>query len=153
MLKTGPDSKSSKPAKRSTVIPTPQGLASFLTKEVKEFFQRLKKAFCEEPVLQHFDVSKPIRLETDASGKAIGGVLCQQDAYINWHLVAYYSSKMLPAELSYETHNNELLAIVEAFKTWRYYLEGAAHTILIFTDHNNLKKFRETTRLSDRQIR
>ena len=153
MLKTGPGSRSSKPTKRGTPIPSQPNTVSFLTPEAKKSFQKLKKAFCKEPVLQHFDVSKPIRLETDASGKAIGGVLCQQDTDMNWHPVAYYSRKMLPAERNYETHDAELLAIVEGFKTWRHYLEGAAHTILVLTDHNNLKKFMETTRLSGRQIR
>ncbi len=102
--------------------------------------------------MQHFDGSKLIRLETDASGKAIGGVLCQRDDDMNWHHVAYYSREMLPAEQNYETNDAELLVIVKVFKTWRQYLDGAAHTILVLTDHNNLKKFIETTRLSSRQI-
>ena len=75
MLKTGPGSKASKPAKRRIIITPQPGSTSFLTPNAKESFQKLKQAFCEEPVLQHFDVSKPIRVETDASGKAIGGVL------------------------------------------------------------------------------
>ena len=103
--------------------------------------------------MQYFDVSKPIRVKIDASGKAIGGVLCQQDTDNNWHPVAYYSRKMAPVERNYETHDAKLLAIVEGFRTWRHYFEGAAHTILVLTDHNNLKKFMETTRLSGRQIR
>ena len=32
---------------------------------------------------------------------------------------------MQSAEGNYETHDAELLAIVEGFKTWRHYLEGA----------------------------
>ena len=72
---------------------------------------------------------------------------------MNWHSVAYYSLKMLPAERHYETHDAEILAIVETFKTWHHYLEGAAYTIFVLTDHKNLKKFIETTRLSGRQIR
>ena len=59
---------------------------------------------------------------------------------------------MASAERNYETHDAELLAIVEGFKTWRHYLEGVAHTILVLTDHNSLKKFTETTCLSGRQI-
>ena len=31
---------------------------------------------------------------------------------------------MIPAKTKYETHNNELLAIVEAFKTKRHFLKG-----------------------------
>lgn len=129
------------PQKGGTTTPFQTSFESFLTLEAKESFQKLKQVFCEEPILQYFDVSKPIRLETDASGKAIGGVFCQQDTDMNWHPVAYYSRKMLPAEPNYETHDAVLLAIVDGFKTWRYYLEGAAHTILVLTDHKNLKKF------------
>lgn len=60
---------------------------------------------------------------------------------------------MLPAEQNYKTYNTELLAIVEGFKTWHHYLEGATYIILVFTDYNNLKKFIETTCFSNRQIR
>ncbi len=46
---------------------------------------------------------------------------------------------MLPAERNYETHDAELLAIVEAFKIWRHYFEGAAYTLFVLTDDNILK--------------
>ena len=45
---------------------------------------------------------------------------------------------MIPAETQYKTYDGELLAIVEAFKTWRHYLEGYKHKVLVLTDHNNL---------------
>ena len=60
---------------------------------------------------------------------------------------------MIPAETQYKTHNSELLAIVEAFKTWRYYLEGCKHKIFIFTDYNNFCRFMDTKSLSFRQVR
>lgn len=123
-----------------------------MTLKTKESFQKLKKAFCKEPVLQSFDMSKPIRLKTNSSDKAIEGVLYQQNIEMTWHSVAYYSHNILPVELNYKTHDAELLAIVEGFKIWRHYLEGTAHTILVLTDHNNLKKFIKTTFLSSRQI-
>jgi hypothetical protein len=81
------------------------------------------------PVLQHFDPEKPIRIETDASGFAIAGILTQPgnpmatdrrtDAH--WHPVAFWSRKMIPAERNYDTHDQELLAIVKSFKQWRHY--------------------------------
>ena len=71
---------------------------------------------------------------------------------MNWHSVVYYLQKMLLLEQYYEIHNAELLAIVESFKIWRHYLEGATHTILVLTNHNNLKKLMETTSLSVCQI-
>ena len=60
---------------------------------------------------------------------------------------------MFPAETRYKTHDGELLAIIEAFKTWRHYLEGCKHEVLVFTDHNNLCCFMDTKRLSSRQVR
>ncbi len=60
---------------------------------------------------------------------------------------------MIPAETRYKTHDGELLAIVEAFKTWRHYLEGCKHEVLVLTDHNNLQRFMDTKSLSSRQVR
>ena len=114
----------------------------------------MRQAFLKAPILHHFDPERHIRIETDASGYAIGGVLSQltSDNSGQWHPVAFFSRKMIPAETRYETHNGELLAIVEAFKTWRHYLEGSQHEILIVTNHNNLRRFMETKSLSFRQV-
>ena len=57
---------------------------------------------------------------------------------------------MIPAETRYETHDDELLTIVEAFKTWQYYLGGCKHEVLVLTDHNNLCQFMDTKSLSSR---
>ena len=60
---------------------------------------------------------------------------------------------MIPVETWYETHNNELLAIIKTFKTWRHYLEGCKHDVLVFTDHNNHRRFMDTKSLGSRQVR
>ena len=60
---------------------------------------------------------------------------------------------MFPAKTWYETHNDELLDIFEAFKTWRHYLEGCKHKVLVLTNHNNLCQFMDTKNLSSKQIR
>ena len=60
---------------------------------------------------------------------------------------------MIPAETQYKTHNAELLAIVKAFKTWRHYLEGYKHEILVLTDYNNLRRFMDMKSWSSRQVR
>ena len=59
---------------------------------------------------------------------------------------------MIPIETRYKTHNGELLTIVEAFKTWRYYLEGYKHEVLVLTDYNNLRCFMDTKSLSSQQV-
>ena len=125
--------------------------SGFLTPEARIAFTRLRQAFTEAPILQHFDPERHIRIETDASGYAIGGVLSQLTLQTGqWNPVAFFSRKMIPAETRYETHDGELLAIVEAFKTWRHYLEDCKHKVLILTDYNTLCQFMNTRRLSSR---
>ena len=59
---------------------------------------------------------------------------------------------MIFAETCYETYNNEFLIIIKAFKTWKHYLESCKHEVLVFTDHNNLRRFMDTKSLSSRQV-
>jgi hypothetical protein len=70
-----------------------------------------------------------------------------------WHLVAFFSKKLDPAELNYQTHDQELLAIVKSFEKWRHYFEGSQYPIEVLMDHNNLRYFMETTALTRRQAR
>ena len=119
---------------------------------------QIKAAFMAAPLLRHFDPSLPIVVETDASGFAIGSVLSQpfptQEATKQHrHPVAFWSRKLNSAEANYETHDAELLAIVQAFKQWRHYLEGSAHPVTVLTDHNNLQYFMTTKELNGRQAR
>ena len=133
--------------------PKAPGNSNFLTPKAKLAFSRLRQAFTEAPILHHFDPERYIRIETDASGYAIGGILSQLTPDSGqWHPVAFFSRKMIPAETRYETHDQELLAIVEAFKTWRHYLEGCKFEVLILTNHNNLCQFMDTKSLSFRQV-
>ena len=60
---------------------------------------------------------------------------------------------MIPAKTRYKTHDGELLAIVKAFKTWRHYLEGCKHEVLVLTDYNTLRRFIDIKNLSSRQVR
>ena len=66
--------------------------------------------------------------------------------------MAFCCQKIILAETRYETHDSELLAIVGAFKTWKHYLVGSQHKVLVFTDHNNFRWFMNMKSLSSRQI-
>ena len=46
-----------------------------------------------------------------------------------------------------------MLAIVESFKHWRYYLEGSRLPVIVLTDHSNLRYFITTKELNRRQAR
>jgi len=65
------------------------------------------------------------RVEVDASGHAIGGVLSQKQED-KWKPVAFLLRTMLSAERNYEIYDKELLAIVEALDKWRQYLLDVA---------------------------
>jgi hypothetical protein len=125
-------------------------------KQADDAFKVLKKAFTSAPVLRHFDARFPIKIETDASGFAAGCILSQlfgKDVDARWHPVAFYSRKFIPAEVNYDVHDQELLAIVLAFRQWRHYLAYTQSTIVVKTDHNNLKYFMTKRKLNGRQAR
>ncbi|KAF8761999.1 hypothetical protein RHS01_00048, partial [Rhizoctonia solani] len=107
--------------------------------EQKAAFDAIKAEICKEPVLAHPDESKPYTLETDASGAAMGAVLSQRKEDGCLHPVAFMSASFSPAELNYDMHDKELLAIICAFEHWRIFLEGTEQPITVFTDHKNLE--------------
>ena len=41
------------------------------------------------------------------------------------------------AQIQYKTYNIKLMAIVEAFKTWFYYLKYWKYKFFVITNHNN----------------
>jgi hypothetical protein len=117
-------------------------------------FALLKTAFSSAPILRHFDPSLPIILECDASDYAIAGIISQYDpSSSKLHPVAFYAQSMISAEINYDIYDKELLAIVDAFKIWRAYLEGSPFQIQIYSDHNNLQFFTTTKTLNRRQAR
>ena len=65
----------------------------YLTFKARLAFTQLKKAFTKASILQHFDSEYHIRIKTDVSDYAIGGVLSQLtlENLGQWHLVVFYS--------------------------------------------------------------
>ena len=116
-------------------------------------FQKLKDVFVSAPVLMHWQLDLPIVVETDASDYALAGILSIITSDAEIHSVAFLSRTFSATELNYDVHNKELLAIFEAFKSWRQYLEGSATPIDVVTDHKNLEYFATTKRLTRRQAR
>jgi len=121
--------------------------------EAEAVFQELKWRFMSAPVLAHFDLSRPVIIETDASDFAIGAVLLQRNNENRLHLVAFHSRKFQPVEINHEIYDKELLAIVDAFKHWCRYCEGAEHQVQVYSDHQNLEYFTTTKVLNRRQAR
>ena len=129
--------------------------SNFLTLGAKLAFTKLRQAFFKAPNLYYFNLECHFRIEMDVSSYAIGGVLSQltSDDSGQWHPMAFFFHKMISGETRYETYDGELLAIIEAFMTWKHYLEGFQHKVFVLTDHNNLRQFMDTKSLSSRQDR
>ena len=123
------------------------------TPEAEKAFIELKNRFTYAPILAHFDPQRPVIVETDASDFALGAVLSQRNDENRLHPVAFHSRKFTPAEMNYEIHDKELLAIVDSFKLWRRYPEGATYQVQVFSDHQNLEYFTTTKVLNRRQAR
>lgn len=120
--------------------------------EAQTAFDKLKNLFTSAPILRHPDPTLPYVLEVDASEVATGAILSQrQGPKALLHPVAFFSRKMSPPERNYDVGDRELLAIKSALEEWRYLLEGAAHPIMIFTDHKNLEYLRTAKFLRPRQ--
>ena len=98
--------------------------------EVRSAFQVLKEQFTQAPVLATYDPDLKIVMETNASDFALGACLSQKhDGKLQ--PIAYHSQTFSPAELNYNIHDKELLAIVATCKQWRHYLKGAKRVIQI----------------------
>lgn len=91
-------------------------------------------------------------METDASVFAIASVLTQRHEGIHL-LVVFFSPKLNTAEMNYEVYDMEMLARVESFGEWPYYLEGAKFPTMVFSDHKNLEFFATTKKVNRWQSR
>ena len=116
-------------------------------------FDTLKEAFGKPSILHHWEPNRQITVETDASDYAIASILSITSEDGEIYPVAFRSRSLTPPELNYDVHDKELLAIYDAFKHWRHYLEGSPIPIDVVTDHKNLEYFSTTKVLTRRQVR
>jgi len=122
----------------------------------QDAFDALKVAVSSAPCLSHPRFDLPFVLETDASKFAVGAVLSQPtsiDSMNDLCPVGFYSRKLSPAEVNYDVHDKELLAIICAFDHWSHFFLGAPHILQVYTDHRNLVYFRNRQILSSRLLR
>ncbi|KAK2184104.1 hypothetical protein NP493_283g06029 [Ridgeia piscesae] len=83
----------------------------------QQAFDRMKKALTSTPVLQYYDVKKPVCIQCDASDGGLGAGLLQDG------LPVVYASRALTAtERNYAQIKKELLAIVFACEKFDQYV-------------------------------
>jgi hypothetical protein len=129
-----------------------KGVTFEWNKAQQENFELIKQEFVKDTILLIWRGDRPCFVETDASNFAICCLLMQEDNEGNRRPVYYHSRKLTPAELNYDIHDKELLAVVEAFRKWKVNLTGP-HETQVFSDHRNLAHFMTKTDLSPRQTR
>ena len=81
------------------------------------------------------------------SGYTVGAILLQRGEDGKWHPVSYYSATLNAAECNYNIYNLELLAVVKALEHNWSVLAGAKHTIKVWSDHLNLKHWRDPRKI------
>ena len=114
------------------------------TQEIRSTFELLKKVFTSALILTHWIPNQPLVVETDASDYALAAILSMYNPDGELHPIAFHSQTFSGAELNYDVHDKELLAIYKAFQCWRHYLAGPASLVNVVTDHKNLKHFTMT---------
>jgi len=117
----------------------------------QDTFNSLKKEFTTASIFTHWISNAQLIVETDAVDYTLAAILSIVNEGNKVHPVAFYSRTFTAAELNYDTHDKKLLAIFEAFKIWRHYLEGPVYPIDIITDHKNLEYCSTTKVLTWRQ--
>ncbi|KAI0993404.1 hypothetical protein K3495_g14780 [Podosphaera aphanis] len=114
---------------------TRRGVEFRFTDECQAAFHDLKRKLINAPVLAHYNPEAESRLETDASDGVIAAVFSQFSPDNQWHPVAFFSKTMAPAELNYQIHDKEMLAIIKSLLHWRAELQRSPKKIEILSDH------------------
>jgi hypothetical protein len=105
---------------------------STCTLELLKAFEKCQASLSRTTLLVHPDPPAPLSLVTDASTTAMVSVM-QQCIKNTWQPLAFFSTKLNPAQQKYSTYERELLAIYEAVKHFRHMLE--ARQFIFFTGH------------------
>ena len=79
-------------------------------------FKEIKNKFTKELILKIYRLELLIRVKIDLLDFILGAYIVQKHKDKIWHLVIYYSRKLIPLKLNYNIYNKELLAIVTALK-------------------------------------
>jgi len=123
------------------------------TQECKNALQELKRRVTTAPALVQPDPSKQFELEVDASQIATGAILYQQgppgmrpdgtEKPGARHPVGFHSQKFSTTEQNYPIYDREFLAIMRGLRNWDYLLKGTTIPVLVYTDHANLRYYRD----------
>uniref|UniRef100_A0A1A8I1B8 Gypsy retrotransposon integrase-like protein 1 n=1 Tax=Nothobranchius kuhntae TaxID=321403 RepID=A0A1A8I1B8_NOTKU len=107
------------------------------TPDCHQAFLSLRNLLCCAPILAAPDLSRPFKIEVDASDAGAGAVLLQQDANGLDHPVSYFSRKFNQSQRNYSTIEKETLALIWSLQHFHVYV-CSQFTTVVFSDHNPL---------------
>lgn len=102
----------------------------------KRAFEEIKNCIQKAPILAHYDYSKNIVVQADASSYGLGAALMQERETTNREVVAYASRTLTPCEKRYSQIEKEALALAFATERFKDYITGV--DITLETDHKPL---------------
>ena len=108
------------------------------THECQHAYKNVKTLLSHDPVLSAPDLSRPFKLEVDASGVGAGAVLLQEDVCGVDHPVCYFSRKFNKHQIRYSTIEKETLALLLALQHFEVYVGSSPLPVVVYTDHNPL---------------
>ena len=111
-------------------------------------FQALINAVCTAPILCQLRFEDPFVIDCDASAYTIGTVLQQEGEKGKLHPIAFLSRTLHATQQNWNIYDKELFMVIHTLETWRPYLVGNVHKLLIHTDHNNLTYFKAAQKLN-----
>ncbi|CAI7758786.1 unnamed protein product, partial [Closterium sp. NIES-54] len=116
----------------------------------QQAFEQLKTSLTSPPALAVPNPELPYFIWCDASGVALGAILCQEQE-AGLQPIAFESRKLTAAERTCPIHEREALAVVHALKKWRCYVE--MQPVTVFTDHRTLEYLKTQSQITPRQAR
>ena len=120
---------------RGLVLPVSQKFIRFDDRH--QAFETLKRLLTSSAVMAPPQTDKPYKLYTDASDKAIGSILVQNDTAGVERVITYMSQSLSGTQRRWSTLEKEAYAIVVSLQKLRCYLWGSDFTV--YTDHKPLK--------------
>jgi len=112
------------------------------------------------PILARPDPDRQFELETDASQVGMGAILYQQDPPITkpdgtqkpgpQRPVGFHSQKFTQTEQNYPIYDRKFLGVMRGLRCWSHLLKGTTIPVLVYTDHANLRYYREPRKIGPR---
>lgn len=114
--------------------------------DAKRAFEELNIRMTTSPVLVLPDFQRMFKVQTDARGLLVGGVLIQEN-----RLVSYFIEKLNDARRHYCTYDLEVYVVVQALHNWRHYL--LPKEFVLEMDHSALKYIQSQEKLQSRHAK